>query len=84
VSAYDDLLNGELKDFVARSTELGGDVAEMAAIVTRGFQAQREFLVMASHSKVRCCCKTPRVAVDHCPGVCRCRRRTSSCRCSHT
>lgn len=51
VNGYQDLIQGSLGAYVKLSKELGGDVAEHALIVEKAFQAQLQFLVMASQSR---------------------------------
>ncbi|KAK5637775.1 hypothetical protein RI129_000041 [Pyrocoelia pectoralis] len=52
VIGYQDLIQGSLAAYVKLSKELGGDVAEHALIVEKAFQAQLQFLVMASQSRM--------------------------------
>ncbi|XP_064597036.1 adenylyl cyclase-associated protein 1-like isoform X2 [Liolophura sinensis] len=51
VKAYDEFMAGSLSQFLATSSELGGEVAEMGQLTKACFDAQRDFLVMASKSK---------------------------------
>ncbi|GFO04439.1 adenylyl cyclase-associated protein [Plakobranchus ocellatus] len=51
VSAYDEILSGNLANFISLSNEIGGDVKNQAALVKEAFDAQRAFLVVASKSK---------------------------------
>lgn len=46
--AYDDLVSGFLKPFLATSAEIGGDVKAIADLVEQAFQYERSFLLEAS------------------------------------
>ncbi|XP_076457200.1 adenylyl cyclase-associated protein 1-like isoform X3 [Babylonia areolata] len=51
VTAFDDFMSGPLAKFLTLSTTIGGDVKTQADLVKEAFQAQRQFLVVASKSK---------------------------------
>ncbi|XP_013402142.1 adenylyl cyclase-associated protein 1 isoform X2 [Lingula anatina] len=51
VTAFDDLMKGNLATFVDLSNKIGGDVKESAAMLLKGFQAQRQFLSLVAKCK---------------------------------
>ena len=51
VVAYDDIVAGPLSKFISLSSEISGDVKKQAVLVKEAFDAQRNFLVVASKSK---------------------------------
>lgn len=57
VQEYDDLINGAVANFMSISNQLGGDIAEEAALLQQAFQAQRAFIAVVAESK------TPTAAV---------------------
>ncbi|KAE8624676.1 hypothetical protein XENTR_v10006021 [Xenopus tropicalis] len=48
VQAYDDIINGQVAEFMKKSKEIGGDVEKQADMFMSGIQLQRAILVMAS------------------------------------
>ena len=46
------MLKGKLKMYLELSARIGGEVGEQAEMVRSAFQAQHEFLVMASRHKI--------------------------------
>lgn len=52
VEFYDEFLRGKISTFFKLSDELGGDVKSQVDLVKKIFQAQREFLVKASSTKM--------------------------------
>ncbi|KAM0792418.1 hypothetical protein ACM66B_005096 [Microbotryomycetes sp. NB124-2] len=48
VQAYDDLLNGPVAKYASLSQELGGLIAEQSQHVVKTFQAQRDYIHMAT------------------------------------
>ena len=51
VAAYEALIKGELAAYLARSRELGGDLAKQADSVESAFKAQKDFLLIAANCK---------------------------------
>ncbi|KAL8558489.1 hypothetical protein ACOMHN_059230 [Nucella lapillus] len=51
VAAFDGLLSSTFAKFISLSSSIGGDVQTQANLVKDAFQAERQFLVMASKSK---------------------------------
>lgn len=51
VVAYDDIVNGPLRQFLSLSAVIGGEVKQQSEIVASSFKAQRDFLITASNSK---------------------------------
>lgn len=51
VSAFDELLSGQLDEFLQKSKTIGGDVASVAGITDAAFRAERNFLSIASKSQ---------------------------------
>lgn len=51
VQAYRDILEGCFSAYLSISEQIGGDVATQAALVERAFQAQLQYLILASQSK---------------------------------
>ncbi|XP_014662075.1 PREDICTED: adenylyl cyclase-associated protein 2-like [Priapulus caudatus] len=51
VLAYDELLQGSFAQYMSLSSKIGGVVNEQAQLVKDAFEAQREFLRIASKSK---------------------------------
>ncbi|KAK7091526.1 hypothetical protein V1264_009192 [Littorina saxatilis] len=51
VTAFDDVLSGNLAKFLSLSAAIGGDVKTQADLVDGAFKAEREFLANASRSK---------------------------------
>lgn len=51
VAAFNDILQGSLSQYLQLSAKLGGDVATHAKLVEKAFQAQSQFLTLASQSK---------------------------------
>lgn len=51
VQAFEDILHGTFAQYLAISEQIGGDVAEHARIVNQAFQAQLQYITLASQSK---------------------------------
>uniref|UniRef100_A0A8D9A3M3 Adenylyl cyclase-associated protein 1 n=1 Tax=Cacopsylla melanoneura TaxID=428564 RepID=A0A8D9A3M3_9HEMI len=51
VAAFADIVTGPLASYIALSNKIGGDVAAHAKLVSEAFQAQQQFLTVASQSK---------------------------------
>ncbi len=51
VTEFDDILDGPLKKFLDVSAKIGNDVAKHAEMVRAAFDAQREFVLLASKAK---------------------------------
>ncbi|KAL1465671.1 hypothetical protein WDU94_005223, partial [Cyamophila willieti] len=51
VAAFTDIVAGPLASYIALSNKIGGDVAAHAKLVSEAFQAQQQFLTVASQSK---------------------------------
>mgnify|MGYP003342392998 CR=1 FL=1 len=51
VAGFQDLIQGSFASYLRLSQELGGDVAQHALLVDKAFQAQLQYLVLASQSK---------------------------------
>ncbi|KAI5750547.1 hypothetical protein M8J76_016563 [Diaphorina citri] len=51
VAAFSDIVAGPLASYIALSNKIGGDVATHAKLVSEAFQAQQQFLTVASQSK---------------------------------
>jgi len=49
--AYNEIIDGSLKVFTEKSTEIGGEVKLMVDMVNKTFSAQRKFLTVVSKSK---------------------------------
>jgi len=52
VTAYDDIYNGTFKAFLENCEKIGAEVATAVPMLDKAFKAQREFLRVASKSKV--------------------------------
>ena len=51
VDGYDEIISGSLQQWIDLSAKVGGDVAAQANLVKAAFDAQREFVVLASKAK---------------------------------
>ncbi len=51
VSAFDEIVSGPFRTYADLSAKIGGDVAAHAISVAQAFEAQRQFLVLASKAK---------------------------------
>lgn len=51
VQAFADILQGPFAQYLAISQQIGGDVAEHSKFVAKAFQAQHQFVDLASQSK---------------------------------
>jgi len=51
VAAFGDIIQGPLSQYLQLSVKLGGDVATHSKLVEKAFQAQSQFLTIASQSK---------------------------------
>lgn len=51
VAGFEDIIQGAFATYLKTSREVGGDVAQHALLVEKAFQAQLQFLVLASQSK---------------------------------
>lgn len=51
VAAFSDIIQGSLSQYLQLSAKLGGDVATHSKLVEKAFQAQSQFLTVASQSK---------------------------------
>jgi len=51
VPGFQDILQGPFATYLVVSQQIGGDVATHAALVERAFQAQLQYLILASQSK---------------------------------
>lgn len=51
VTAFDEILSGPLKHFLDLSSKVGNVVQQEAGMVQQAFNAQRQFLLMASKCK---------------------------------
>ncbi|KAK8172733.1 adenylate cyclase associated N terminal-domain-containing protein [Phyllosticta citrichinensis] len=51
IEAFDALIDSDLKDFVDRSKQFGGTIAEQAQALAEAFAAQRQYLVVSTKAK---------------------------------
>lgn len=51
VSEFDDIMSGNVQNFLTLSKKIGGDVATQGDMVNAAFKAQREYILLASKAK---------------------------------